>query len=84
MDPTAIWRLGRDTLNSGGGNDVLRGGSEVIDITFQKETVSRDSSEGDRVVAAHDDVTAHRKGGDLILSSGEQVLVLRDAGPLRQ
>jgi len=76
---------GRDTLNGGGGNDVLRGGSGADRYHFSegRDRVKGFSfSEGDRVVAAYDDVTAHRKGGDLILSSGEQVLVLLDVGPL--
>ena len=76
---------GRDTLNGGGGNDVLRGGSGADRYHFSegRDRVKGFSfAEGDRVVGAYEDVTAHRKGDDLILASGEQVLVLLDVGPL--
>ena len=76
---------GRDTVNGGGGNDVLRGGSGADRYHFSegRDRVKGFSfAEGDRVVGAYEDVTAHRKGDDLILASGEQVLVLLDVGPL--
>jgi Ca2+-binding RTX toxin-like protein len=76
---------GRDTLNGGGGNDVLRGGSGADRYHFSdgRDRVKGFSfSEGDRVVGAYEDVTAHRKGENLILASGDQVLVLMDVGAL--
>ena len=76
---------GRDTLNGGGGNDVLRGGSGADRYHFSegRDRVKGFSfSEGDRVVGAYEDVTTHRKGENLILASGDQVLVLKDVGAL--
>ena len=77
--------LGRDTLNGGGGRDVLNGGLGADRYHFSdgRDRVKGFSvSEGDRVVSASKDVNARLKGENLILTSGEDILVLLGVGSL--
>ena len=77
--------LGRDTLNGGGGRDVLKGGLGADRYHFSggRDLVKGFSvAEGDRVVSASQDVNTRLKGENLILTSGEDVLVLLGVGSL--